>query len=158
MGWCLEQTLELPPVKWWPTRCAPRSITLLQIYSKSHTCCTETMNREIYLQNTLNCYTIIGLSCVMHLLFFCNEVSFLVHCTFYNKLPLFLPFKLFTTYPRMQYSDLVLSIKVWHIRAVKGKKTDCPRYKLWLYCILGYWGVCGSNYCLIFLIFPSLTS
>ncbi|TMS18159.1 Proteasome subunit beta type-7 [Larimichthys crocea] len=32
MGWCSEQTRELPPVKWWPTRCVQRSITLLQIY------------------------------------------------------------------------------------------------------------------------------
>lgn len=50
MEWCWEQTQELPPVKWWLTRCAQRSITSLQIYSKCHTWCTETMSVEICLQ------------------------------------------------------------------------------------------------------------
>lgn len=34
MAWCWERTQGPRPVKWWPTRCVQRYITLLQIYSK----------------------------------------------------------------------------------------------------------------------------
>lgn len=39
MGWCWEQTQELPPVRWSLTRCARRSTTLLQISSTSTEWC-----------------------------------------------------------------------------------------------------------------------
>lgn len=76
---CWEQTRELPPVKWWLTRCVQRSTTLLRIYSKSHSCHAKTKSGKVH-RGMLSllwvydaqCTSIFGgVHCIFHLNTFC---------------------------------------------------------------------------------------